>query len=139
MPAKGAVSILLDEQGIRKGRLADTLGVSTVALSKYICGARRLNADQRHAIEAEHVLVARSLIAAFDAARKDWESAKPIRAKRGEAVPMNERVVDIVEPDDGVWYTIDEWKARFGEPGSGADVHGRMNGYFSTEPDYCEE
>ena len=40
--------------------------------------------------------------------------------------------------DDGVRYTIDEWKRLFGEPGSGADIHGRMNGYFPTEPEYCE-
>lgn len=40
---------------------------------------------------------------------------------------------------DIVYYTITEWKDQFGEPGSGADINGRINGYLATEPDYCED
>jgi hypothetical protein len=41
-------------------------------------------------------------------------------------------------------YTIEEWKAKFGQPGGGVthDQHGRAYGigsaYFPTEPDFCE-
>lgn len=38
----------------------------------------------------------------------------------------------------GKLYTIEEWKAKFGEPGLATDVHGRMMGFFPTEPDFCE-
>jgi len=39
---------------------------------------------------------------------------------------------------DVVYYPIEEWKERFGEPGTGADTHGRMFGAFPTEPCFCE-
>ena len=41
---------------------------------------------------------------------------------------------------DIVLIPIDEWKKRYGQPGDGkpTDINGRINGYFPTEPDYCE-
>jgi hypothetical protein len=142
MPERGVVTMLLEERGIRKVALADVCGVGPQQLSKYVCGARRLNAEQRRAIEAEYAMVAAEVIGAFDAARASWESGCPVGKSRPVA-PMDERVVEIAEPDDGEWYTIDEWKARFGEPGGAHDASGRAIGcgraYFATEPDYCEE
>ena len=35
-------------------------------------------------------------------------------------------------------YTIEEWKAKFGEPGLAQDQSGRVMGYFTTEPEFCE-
>lgn len=35
-------------------------------------------------------------------------------------------------------YTIEEWIARFGHPSRVVDIHGRVNGCFATEPDFCE-
>ena len=37
--------------------------------------------------------------------------------------------------------TITEWKRLYGTPGDGGkpDINGRINGYFPTEPDYCED
>ena len=42
---------------------------------------------------------------------------------------------------DLVLIPITEWKARYGQPGNGqaTDINGRINGYFPTEPDYCED
>lgn len=39
---------------------------------------------------------------------------------------------------DIVYYPIAEWKDKFGEPGSGADINGRINGFLPTEPCFCE-
>jgi hypothetical protein len=36
------------------------------------------------------------------------------------------------------YVTINEWKRRYGQPGSGADRHGRVNDTFPTEPCFCE-
>jgi hypothetical protein len=138
MPERGAVTMLLEERGIPKVALADVCGIGPQQLSKYVCGARRLNAEQRRAIEAEYAMVAAEVIGAFDAAREAWQSTAPVGMSR-PIPPMNERIVDTDEPDDGEWYTIDEWKRRFGEPGLAVDANGRMMGYFATEPDYCEE
>lgn len=139
MPKPNAVSEFLEARGISKARLADVCGVGPVQLSKYVCGARRLNAEQRAAIEVEFGADGAEMIVVFDEARRVWESSQPIRGARKPPVPMVEREVDPPEPDDGVWYTIEEWKAKFGEPGHLVDVHGRVWGYFSTEPDFCEE
>jgi len=42
---------------------------------------------------------------------------------------------------DIVYLTIEEWKEHYGSPGNGTgvDINGRINGYFPTEPDYCED
>ena len=42
---------------------------------------------------------------------------------------------------DIVFIPIAEWKQLHGEPGNGqaTDINGRINGYFPTEPDYCED
>lgn len=45
----------------------------------------------------------------------------------------------IDDQGDIVYLTIDEWKKLYGQPGSGADINGRINGYLTTEPDYCED
>jgi len=39
--------------------------------------------------------------------------------------------------DDKV--TIDEWKRLYGEPGPLTDQHGRIWGYYPTEPCFCED
>lgn len=42
---------------------------------------------------------------------------------------------------DIVYVPIDEWKKRWGTPGSGGkpDKTGRINGTFPTEPCFCED
>lgn len=42
---------------------------------------------------------------------------------------------------DIVYIPIDEWKELYGEPGSsgGVDATGRINGFFPTEPCFCED
>ena len=41
---------------------------------------------------------------------------------------------------DLVYLTIDEWKEMYGTPGNGTgvDQNGRINGFFPTEPCFCE-
>lgn len=43
------------------------------------------------------------------------------------------------EDGDIVYVTIDEWKRMYGQPGLLVDIHGRINGTYPTEPDYCEK
>lgn len=42
---------------------------------------------------------------------------------------------------DIVYMPISEWKELYGTPGNGTgvDQNGRINGYFPTEPDFCED
>lgn len=45
------------------------------------------------------------------------------------------------ESYDGPWFTISEWRAKFGEPGNGraCDDDGRVSGFFPTEPCFIGE
>jgi hypothetical protein len=54
---------------------------------------------------------------------------------------MNTQIKTDAVDDQGdiVYLTIDQWKATYGEPGSGLDAHGRSNGTFHTEPCFCEK
>ena len=50
---------------------------------------------------------------------------------------------DVKRDADGEYQliSIDEWKRLYGTPGDGTglDVNGRVLGYFTTEPDFCED
>jgi hypothetical protein len=140
VPKPNPVSVFLEERGIKKTRLADTCGVGPVQLSKYVCGARRLTGEQRRSIMVEWPKDAEELIVLFDLARRGWQDQQPLRFSRPAArVALEESTREPeAEPDDGESYTIEEWKERFGEPGLFADVHGRVWGYFATDPDFCE-
>ena len=133
------VTVFLEEREIPKTRLASLFGISTVQFSKYVCGARRLNVEQRRLVMSQWPRDAEELFEIFDDARKAWESRQPLRVSRpAPKVVAEEKTLEPEEEDDGKSYTIEEWKARFGEPGPLTDVHGRVWEYFSTEPDFCE-
>ena len=58
-----------------------------------------------------------------------------------ERDPVGFISTDAVDDEgDIVLIPIEEWKKRHGTPGNGTglDINGRINGYFPTEPDYCE-
>ena len=40
---------------------------------------------------------------------------------------------------DIIYVPYAEWVRVYGQPGSGADINGRINGYLPTEPDFCED
>ena len=59
-----------------------------------------------------------------------------------ERAPKGFITTDAVDDQgDIVLIPIDEWKELYGTPGNGTgvDINGRINGYFPTEPDYCED
>lgn len=62
--------------------------------------------------------------------------ARPLQRRKTHQ-PIVEIIIDRIDVDFET-YQIDEWIARFGRPGGSHDVHGRVNGTFATEPDYCE-
>lgn len=57
--------------------------------------------------------------------------------RRNARPPVVEIIVERIDVDFNT-YPIDEWLAKFGRPGGSHDIHGRVNGTYATEPDYCE-
>ena len=146
------ITALIHEAGLTIADLARILEASHGGCRKYIDGERRISATHVRCLVAELGDTGQEIADALEA--RYW-SLRPDKVERlvlfddGAATPIEEcdyfirddgRVV-YVEPDDPndtATYTIEEWKARFGEPGMASDRHGRMLGFFSTDPDYCE-
>lgn len=63
-------------------------------------------------------------------------SARPGQRRKARP-PVVKIIIDRIDVDFNT-YHIDDWIARFGRPGGSHDVHGRANGTYATEPDYCE-
>lgn len=150
----------LEACGMNYADLATTLGISIGTVNSKMHGRSRFTAEQARHLEREYGADGAALVDAVDTAFRIFrqgETQAEMDERRRETIQLvliEDRVVEpeiimrddgtviYVEPDDPndtATYTIDEWKARFGEPGMASDRHGRMLGYFSTDPDYCEE
>ena len=161
-------SLLLADLGWTRERLAHIIPCTLGQVSKYLTGYRGLTQKSKTRLLREYGDDAWELIDACDAARLVYTSTGTrlrVVVSGGESYPMGrdaprprltgaarraekeilERVAPMGDalPDDDASYTIGEWKDKFGEPGSGADIHGRWitsNGaVFATEPCYLDE
>ena len=150
----------LEACGMNYADLATTLGISIGTVNNKMLGRSRFTAEQARHLQREYGAEGVALVDAVETAFRVFrqgETQAEMDERRRETIQLvlvEDRVVepdimlrddgrvDYFEPDDAndtELYTIDEWKARFGEPGMASDRHGRMLGYFSTDPDYCEE
>jgi hypothetical protein len=120
--------------------LASVIGCERPRVTRYVTGDRRIPKGARHQIIARWGPRAQTFLDAIDLARGDGELYAPWSndkgAKVGKPVRVEPPVVSVhvfdTEPG-GCTYTIAEWRKRFGAPGSGADVHGRQFGAYTTE------
>lgn len=156
---KTAAGRALEACGMNYADLATTLGISIGTVNNKMLGRSRFTAEQARHLEREYgadgVALVAEVVRAFRIFRQG-ETQVEMDERRRETIQLvlvEDRVVepDIITRDDGsviyvepddpndtATYTIEDWKARFGEPGMASDRHGRMFGYFATEPDYCE-
>ena len=153
-PQRGSVMELLYAEGKTLDDVAVMAQVSPYSARKYLYGERALAEKTAYAIVEAWGDSGRRIVSAMHRARAAYVESHPVAPsgkKRISSSELKPRKRELREPplvrdwgaeraaeDDGERYTIDEWKRLFGEPGSGADIHGRMNGCFPTEPDYCE-
>ena len=126
---------IVHAHGISDERLGIVLGVTQGQVFKYLTGARRVGPAHLSALVSEYGDTGRLI---FDACHHAWLVRNPETPVCSPAKSV-ERDVSGAADDDGVRIPIVEWRARFGEPGSGADVHGRMGGVFASEPCFLGE
>ena len=140
MPVMSPSRALMIELEIDADELASVIGCERPRVTRYVTGDRRITKGVRNQIIARWGPRAQTFLDAIDQARGDTElyapwsndaGAKYGERKGGEPPLVSTHVFD--EDPDGCTYTISEWRARFGAPGSGADVHGRQFGVYSTE------
>jgi len=142
--------------GLTYRELQDLLGVHIGTVNAKMNGRSRFTKTQRDTLYKKYGEDGQALVDAVEAMFRAYvsgtqeERRKLSAAGRAEAAASNTRdganiwpladgSVLITEDGDPELLTIDEWKARYGEPGLASDRHGRMMGYFTTEPDYCED
>jgi len=128
------------ELEIDADELAKVIGCERPRVTRYVTGDRRIPKGARHQIIARWGPRAQTFLDAIDLARGDGELYAPWSndkgANYGERTGGEPPLVSVHVFDDGTddcMYTIAEWRARFGAPGSGADVHGRQFGAYTTE------
>ena len=145
MPQVSPARQIMLDRGIDADEMASLIGCGRDKLSRYMTGERRITAGARHRVIARYGPSIQILISAIDQARLDTEERNPWdrelgrRRRRMDDARREAREPPLVSvhvfDDDpgGCTYTIAEWRERFGTPGSGADVHGRQFGAYTTE------
>lgn len=146
-------TIALRAVGLSIPQFADLIGVSRGAARKIVDGERRINATHAQCLVDTFGDDGQAIV---DATQTRYRERRPRHDFKPVLFDMDDYAVAPVEyeswvrcdgtvvwmlpddPNDTETYTITEWKSRFGQPGAAADRHGRMFGYFTTEPDYCE-
>jgi hypothetical protein len=119
--------------------IAESCGVTRAHVSGIFAGRKNVGAKFADAMRAAFGPIADAILTLASERYEALEHERSARAEqRGKApVFVREHVIDRIDVDFNP-YPIDEWIARFGRPGGSLDIHGRANGTFATEPDYCE-
>ena len=131
---------LMIDLDICPDQLAGVIGCTRPHVTRYVNGDRRIPKGVRNQIVARWGPRAQTFLDAIDLARGDAGLYAPwsndAGAKYGERTGGEPPLVSVHVFDDGTdncTYTIDEWRARFGKPGTHVDVHGRQFGAYTTE------
>jgi hypothetical protein len=130
--------IIVNEMGVSNEQLGIVLRCQYGQVHKYLGGHRRLGPGQQTALVSEYGDAAHRLIEACAQAFAITNAERPFRLATSNEV-TRDYAAERRSEDDGERITIDEWKARYGEPGSGADTHGRIGGVFASEPCFIGE
>ena len=145
----------LKDAGMTYAELGTALGISMGTVNAKMSGRSRFTFAQAEHLRREYGAKGEALVEASEMMFRAFSSGnaeerRKVTAKGRAGLLEDDGVeVDYWPNADGTvthyedgepgLFTIDEWKARYGEPGMAADQHGRVMGYFTTEPDYCED
>ena len=138
MPTASPARVIMYDNAWTPAQVGRVLGCGELQVTKYLTGYRRLSATQSSYLRREFGAPAEALIDACNAA---W-----VRQNEPELVRRDvPKVVRTLAPRpadddwDGSLYTILEWRRRFGAPGSSQGQHGRVEGFYPSEPCFIGE
>lgn len=125
--------------GISYEQIAESCGITRAHCSAIFAGRKNVGAQFADKMRDAFGPIADAILTLASERYEALEHERSARAEqRGKApVFVREHVIDRIDVDFNT-YPIDEWIARFGRPGGSHDIHGRANGTYATEPDYCE-
>ena len=127
------------DHGITAAQIAVACGVRADYCSAVFAGRKLVTIQFADAMRDAFGPIADAILRLATERYRDLEHERNARPgqRRNARPPVVEIVVEMIDVDFAT-YQIDEWIAKFGRPGGSHDVHGRANGTFATEPDYCE-
>jgi plasmid maintenance system antidote protein VapI len=123
-------------------RVARAIGCARPQLTKYLNGVRPISSMMRTKLEREFGTDGVTLInLCSEAHRAKDEGTRANAGIKKQTAKRTRTKNHLPQPYDGPWFTISEWRAKFGEPGcsSRSDPHGRVEGFFPTEPCFLGE
>ena len=139
MPAPSPARAMMHTNGWSQAQVARVLECGELHVFKYLTGLRGVSPKQANQLRREFGPEADAFVDACNAAKV--RVREPRKVKREPAKPRAWRVAP--NPPDADWdgelYTIDEWKRLFGVPGSSQGQHGRVEGYYPSEPCFIGE
>ena len=130
---------MMHTNGWSQAQVARVLECGELHVFKYLTGLRGVSPKQANQLRREFGPEADAFVDACNAAKvrvREPRTVKREAAKRQTWRPLPN------PPDadwDGELYTIEEWRLRFGAPGSSQGRHGRVEGYYPSEPCFIGE
>lgn len=126
-------------KGITYAQIAESCHVTQTHLSAIFAGRKPVSVQFAHAMQDAFGPIADDILTLASERYRDLEHERKARPeqRRNARPPIVQIIVEMIDVDYAT-YQIDDWIAKFGRPGGSHDMHGRANGVFATEPDYCE-
>ena len=139
MPAPSPARAMMHTYGWSQAQVARVLECGELHVFKYLTGLRGVSPKQANQLRREFGADADAFVDACNAAKV--RVREPRKVRREASKPRVWRAMP--NPPDADWdgelYTIDEWRRRFGAPGSSQGQHGRVEGYYPSEPCFIGE
>ena len=139
MPAPSPARAMMHSHGWSQAQVARVLECGELHVFKYLTGLRGVSPKQASQLRRELGADADAFVEACNAAKVSVR--EPRTVKREASKPRAWR--QMPNPPDADWdgelYTIAEWRRRFGAPGSSQGLHGRVEGYYPSEPCFLGE
>ena len=139
MPAPSPARAMMHSHGWSQAQVARVLECGELHVFKYLTGLRGVSPKQANQLRREFGPDADAFVDACNAAKV--RVREPRKVKREASKPCVWRPVP--SPPDADWdgetFTIEEWRRRYGAPGSSQGQHGRVEGYYPSEPCFLGE
>lgn len=129
----------MHSHGWSQAQVARVLECGELHVFKYLTGLRGVSPKQANQLRREFGPDADAFVDACNAAKVRVREPRKVRREASKARVWRAAANQADADWDGELYTIAEWRRRFGAPGSSQGQHGRVEGYYPSEPCFLGE
>ena len=139
MPAPSPARAMMHSHGWSQAQVARVLECGELHVFKYLTGLRGVSPKQASQLRREFGPDADAFVEACNAAKVRVREPRTVKREASKSRVWRAAANQADADWDGETYTIDEWRRRFGAPGSSQGQHGRVEGYYPSEPCFLGE